>query len=89
MYDGGDAQRALRHAELDRAQPDERAGMQRFDHLGAVAGQPVLTGNDCTVEDHIGMRLAVGRHRGPDLDAVGVRVEQEEADVTVVDLRRG
>ena len=86
---GGDAQRTLRYTELDRAQPDERAGVQRVDHLLAVAGKPVFTGNDCTVEDYIGVRLAIGRHRGPNVDTDGVRVEQEEADVTVVDLWPG
>ncbi len=72
---GGHAQRTLRHAELDRAQPDKRAGIQRLDDLGAVAGKPVVAGNGCAVEEYVGVRLAVGRHGGSNLDPVGVRVD--------------
>ena len=43
------------------------------------------TGNGCAVEEYVGVRLAVGRRHGPNLDPVGVRVDQEDADVTVVD----
>ena len=34
------------------------------------------------------MRLTVGRHDGRDVDPVGIRIEQENADRTVF-LRRG
>ncbi len=81
---GGDAQRPLGDAELDRAQSDECSGMQRLDHLGAVARKPILAGNDCTVEEYVGVRLTVGRCGRPIGDAVCVHVENEQTDVTVI-----
>ena len=73
---GGHAQRTLRDAELDRAQPDKRAGIERLEDLGCrrrAAGPS----DDGTVQDDVGVRLAVGRHGGSNLDAVGVGVERK------------
>ncbi len=79
-------QGALGDAELDRAQADKRTCIKRFENLATVAGKPI--GGDRAVEDDVGVRLAVRRLDGTDLDPGRVRVEQEDADVTVVERGR-
>ena len=77
---GGDPQRTIADAELDRAQPDQSAGVERVDRTV----EPVLCGNDCAIEEYVRVRLVVGGRRRPDLNAVRLAGQQEQAHVTVV-----
>src|SRR3977135_299206 len=86
---GGDAQRALGDAELDCAEPDEGACVQRLDHRHTVAGKAVRTGNGCTVDEYIGVGLTVGGCRRANVDAARVHVDEKQTDVTVIDSGGG
>ncbi len=71
------AARALRHAELDRAQPRRVVCSDSIISTPSPA-KPVITGNGCTVEDHIGVWLTAGRrYSGLNLDTIGSRRRPE------------
>ena len=65
-------------AELDRAQADQGAGVERIDQ-GAGPVEPIGGGNGCAVEEYVGVRFAVGGRHRPDIDAAGVGRQQEQA----------
>ena len=62
----------------------KRAGVQRLDYFCTASGNPVHTGDRCTGEEHIGVRLTVGGRGGTDIDAFGARIDEEQTDDAVI-----